>query len=222
VITGPGRFAKAGAGTLVLSAASDFTGDTEIQAGTLVLGNSGSIAASRGVFLSSPTAQLDATPAGGLVIGAVKGVGGVGTITGGLTLASGAVLVVDRDAVVGGLPLTVSGTVSLPDTFSLTSLFGLNGEVLDLSLFPEGRFTLIANASDFSNIGDWGPTKKVDIGDGRSAYFDTGSLVLVVVPEPGAVVIAAVGLAGLAWRVRRRARRSCEQDWDATLFLIES
>ena len=58
VISGAGSFAKAGSGTLILSANNTYTGDTTISAGTLTV--SGTLADTTDV-INSGTYDVDAT-----------------------------------------------------------------------------------------------------------------------------------------------------------------
>jgi hypothetical protein len=67
--------------------------------------------------------------------------------------------------------------------------------------------SFVFNSGNISNFGSGAPA---DLGGGKSAYFQQGSgpssLQLVVVPEPTALALMAVGsaLSGLvAWRRRR-------------------
>ncbi len=205
-LSGAGSLTKVGSGTLTLGTANTYAGQTVISAGTLALGAGGSIADSVGIFLSSATTGLDVSAAsgGGITIGSGKGVGGLGTITGDLSLATGAGLILSSQALIGAQPLTVTGAVSLPNDFGIASLFGTTGQPFNFGLIPDGTYTLINNASNFNNISNLGPTNAASVGGGRSAYFAEGSLNLVVVPEPS-VLFLGLGVGTLAaWRLRRR------------------
>lgn len=63
VLSGSGGLAKAGSGTLTLSAAETYSGPTQIGAGTLALSGAGSIAASAGLA-NNGTFDISATTAG--------------------------------------------------------------------------------------------------------------------------------------------------------------
>jgi autotransporter-associated beta strand protein len=211
-LSGPGSLTKVGTGTLTLGGANTYSGVTVIEAGTLALGPAGAIASSVGVFLSGTAAGLDVSAAsgGGITIGLGRGVGGLGTITGDLSLATGAGLILSSPAVIGGLPLTVTGTASLPDAFGIASLVGTTGQPFDFDLLPNGTYSLIANTSDFSNISNWEVGQAETVGPGRTAYFsqaESGGLQITVVPEPGTAGIAVLGAIVLAYRGRRLIRR---------------
>jgi len=203
IITGVGGLTKSGGGTTTLNAANTYAGQTVITGGTLALGPAGSIASSVRIFLSDTTTglNLSAASGGGITIGTGKGVGGLGTITGNLSLDSGAGLVLSSSALLAGVPLSVTGTVSLPNDFAIASLFGTTGQPFDFSLIPDGTYPLIDNGSSFANISNFGPGNAADIGGGRTAYFTEGSLSLIVVPEPSTLAmvagVVAVGLGAL-------------------------
>jgi len=185
VISNGGLALVVDAGTVNLGGANTYAGQTVVSASTLALGAGGSIANSAGAFLSSATS-------------------GLGTITGNLTLGTGAGLILSSQALIGGQPLTVTGAASLPNAFGVASLFGTTGQPFDFGLIPDGTYTLINNASTFSNILNFGPTNAASVGGGRSAYFAEGSLNLVVVPEPS-VLFLGLGVGTLAaLRLRRR------------------
>lgn len=72
-----------------------------------------------------------------------------------------------------------------------------------------GGHTLIDGLADinFANVSDFGVENAVSLGDGKSAYLRSGSLVLQVVPEPSSLLLAGLGglfAAGSALRRRRR------------------
>jgi len=208
IITGVGGLTKTGGGTTTFNAANTYAGQTVITGGTLALGPAGSIASSVGIFLSGTTTglNLSAASGGGITIGTGKGVGGLGTITGNLSLDSGAGLVLSSSALLAGVPLSVTGAVSLPNDFAVASLFGTTGQPFDFSLIPDGTYPLIDNGSSFANISNLGPGNSADIGGGRTAYFTEGSLSLIVVPEPSTLaMVAGVVAVGLgAFRASRR------------------
>jgi autotransporter-associated beta strand protein len=208
IITGSGGLAQASGGLTTLNAANTYQGQTVISSGTLAIGPSGSIASSLAVFLSGTATGLNLSGAagGGITIGTGKAVGGLGTITGNLTLDSGAGFVLDSAALLASLPLTVTGAVSLPNDFGIASLYGTDAQPFNFSLLADGTYPLIANGSSFANILNYGAGNAASIGGGRTAYFTEGSLNLVIVPEPSAGLAGAAG-AGVAlgcWRTRRR------------------
>ncbi|VGO16997.1 Adhesin BmaC autotransporter [Pontiella desulfatans] len=122
-------------------------------------------------------------------------IGGNGSLDGDLTLHAGAGFVFDGD----DIGLSVAGTVTLDSTFGIDDLLGISSATAD------GTYTLIDETatvftSGFENIGSG---NAYDLGDGKSAYFQDGSLQVVVIPEPATLsLIAAFGVAVLF--VRRR------------------
>lgn len=101
-----------------------------------------------------------------------------------------------------GDSLTIGGTISFANTgagFGIDNLTGINwGTILD------GTYTLIDGTLDSANLDNLGLANAYGIGGGRSAYFQSGSLQLVVVPEPSTAALLG-GLGALALLRRRRA-----------------
>ena len=175
---GGGGLTKNGPGTLVLSGTSAYTGATVVNAGTLVV--NGALSGTSGVSV--------------LTGGAI---GGTGSIAGSLTLGSGAQLTFDPSN-----PLTASGLVTFtsPSTFGIDDILGVSSGT------PAGTYTLIAGTVDTTGLANLGPTNAYDLGSGVSAYFQSGSLEMVVVPEPATVTLTGLA-AATVWFARRRLRR---------------
>ncbi len=97
--------------------------------------------------------------------------------------------------------LEVEGEVTFDD-FGVGDLIGLDNTVALMT------YTLIDGNVSFDNISNVGPDNAFDLGNGVSAYFQGGSLELVVVPEPStyALIFGALALAGVM--VRRRLRKA--------------
>lgn len=185
---------KSGTSKLILGAANLYAGNTTVQAGTLALGAAASIAESAAISVSTG-ATLDVSAlTSGLTIAAGQSLGGAGSILGGLTFGSGSNLDFSSTLTVN------SGTVTF-NGFGMADIVGLDGTVVSA-----GTYTLLSgNATfDLTNALNVGAANARDSGGGKLAYLQQGSL-QVVVPEPGALILASVGLAGLAIWSRRRA-----------------
>jgi len=161
VVSGTGGVDKRGTGTLILSGNNTYEMGTTVNEGGLIV--DGSLAASSAVRV---------------VHGAL--IGGSGTIGGNLTLNSGSFLVFDPT-----LSLTVSGTVVLDNSFGVASLKNADGTPIVWNHVADGTYTLLGGTtSTFNNIANFGLVNAADIEDGRKAYFENGSLRLVVIPKP--------------------------------------
>jgi len=178
---------KTSAGTLLLSGSSSYTGPTAVNAGSLLVdGQLGNTALT--------------VNSGGLL-------GGLGSLGGTLTFANGSLLAFDPSS--SGLQLLTADNVSFLNaaTFGVASLRTRAGEAINWSGIADGTYTLLANTTtDFGakGIANFGSANAYDIGAGRTAYFQNGSLQLVIVPEPGAFALAGLGIAAAAWTFRRR------------------
>lgn len=163
-ISGSGGFTKAGAGTMIIESSSTYTGDTLVSAGTLLV--SGSL---------GNTA---------VTVGSAGTIGGDGGIGGSLHLDAGAGFVFDPLTT-----LTVNGASVSFGGFGITNLVGFSSSVAN------GTYTLIYGSAtfNFANVSNFGEENAYDLGGGRIAYFEAGSLNLVVVPEPASCLLGGIG-----------------------------
>ena len=177
VLAGSVALTKTNSGTLTLSGTSTHSGPTLVSAGTLLV--------------SGQLGSSDVTVEGGATFG------GTGTIGGDLAFDAGSFLhIADlNDA------LTVSGTITFGTGFGIANLTNIDWDSLDL----DTPYTLLSTTQTFSSsdISNFGLANASAVGTGRLAYFQNGSLQLVVIPEPGAALLG--GLGGLLLLRRRRA-----------------
>jgi autotransporter-associated beta strand protein len=185
VISGSGLgFTKAGDGTMIINSNSTYTGLTTVSAGTLL---------------------VNGTHAGAFTVASGATLGGTGTINGNMTLGGDSLFwITDLNS-----PMAMGGGATLSFTgdgggFGIDRLLNI-----DWDNILAGTYTLVSGNVDFSNIRNVGLANAHVFDWGYSAYFQEGSLQLVVtpVPEPSAIVILAVGAGflGVAKVRRRRA-----------------
>lgn len=163
-------------GTTTLNGNSSYVGTTTVSGGTLFINGTHS-------------------GNGSLIVENGGTVGGAGTIAGSLDLQNGAKFVFSISAT-----LTVNGAAVTLGNLSINDLVGLNNTIAN------GTYTLIAGTAifDYANLENVGETQAVSLGNGKSAYFEEGSLQVTVVPEPGTV--ALLGTAAMGWLFGRRRR----------------
>jgi hypothetical protein len=87
VISGSGSLNFSGPGTLTLTATNTLTGAISVNAGTLAIANSGSIAQAAGVRVSDDARFNVSTVDGGYTLGSNQYLTGGGTVTGNVTVA---------------------------------------------------------------------------------------------------------------------------------------
>jgi fibronectin-binding autotransporter adhesin len=184
--TGTGGFSKVGTGSLTLSGNNTYSGTTAVLAGGLLINgiNSGT-----GLATVSSGARI----------------GGTGSLAGGLTIASGGLFVFNP----ADSTLDVSGAVSLDNSFGVASLVNADGSAISWGSVADSTYSLIGlTSSTFNSITNFGVGAAAPIGVGRTAYFtnttESGGLSLVIVPEPGGLALAGLGIAAAAWALRRR------------------
>lgn len=197
--TGGLGLTKTGLGTLTLAGANTYAGTTLITAGTLALGPAASLATAE-IEVDSG-ASFDVSALSGFTLGTGQSLGGSGGILGSLTFGSGSKLTFSTTDTLSVASGTVSFFSDVPGSqFGIDDLIGLDATT------PLGSYTLIAGAVNTTNLDNLGSGNPYVLGDGRSAYFESGSLVVTVVPEPGSWALVALGVAAVAvGRLRRRS-----------------
>ena len=178
--SGAGSLAKTGAGTLLLSANNTYTGATTVSAGTLLITGS----------LGNSAVTVESGAA----------IGGSGSLGGSLSFDAGSFLDLSLATIsLSGSSdiLTVAGAITLSD-FAFANLIGW-----DASSAEPGTYTLIQGGSAVA-LGGSTPTSAnpFDFGNGKQGYFQQGSLQVVVIPEPSAALLGALGMLALLRRRR--------------------
>jgi autotransporter-associated beta strand protein len=196
--TGGLGLTKTGLGTLTLGGANTYAGTTSILAGTLALGPSASLATA--VIGVSSGATFDVSALSGFTLASGQRLGGAGGILGSLSFGSGSKLAFSTTDTLTVASGTVSFFAGTPGSqFGIDDLIGLDATT------PQGSYTLISGSVDPANLDNVGSGAAYSLGDGRSAYFESGGLSVVVVPEPGSWVLVGLGVAAVAvGRLRRR------------------
>jgi autotransporter-associated beta strand protein len=186
-----------GGGFAATSGSGTATGITIGGSGKLTLAGDGSALVDAITLQNSLDLLVEGSLGSAVTVGATNALGGDGTIGGNLSLLAGAGFIFTTNKT-----LTVNGASVTFGNFGVSDLIGFSAAI------PDGTYTLIDGLAVVSttNLRNLGAANAYDLGSGRSAYFETGSLVLQVVPEPSSVVLAGLGgllAAGYAARRRR-------------------
>ena len=186
-------------GTMGVTSVFYVGGDTGVghfnqSGGSLTVGSSLGVAAGGGSLKVNGTVT-----AANVFIGANSSLAGNGTIT----LTGGGNLDLNADAkFVFSLTdtLTANGGLVSFGGLKITDLIGLDNTV------ATGTYTLLGGTStfNFANVSNFGAANAYDLGAGKSAYFQAGSLQVVVVPEPSTWALLGVSMAGGLIMFRRR------------------
>ncbi|MBN8459276.1 MAG: hypothetical protein J0M04_15710 [Verrucomicrobia bacterium] len=164
---------KTGGGVQTLGGTSTYTGDTLVSGGTLLV--------SGALGNTAVTVGTDAR------------IGGGGTLGGTLHFDAGAEFQFSTTQT-----LTVNGAAVTFGGFSIADIAGLD------STADNGTYTLIGGTALVSttNLANVGFANAYDLGNGKAAFFEIGSLKVTVVPEPGAFLLGGLELMGFLRRRR--------------------
>ena len=120
-IAGTGTLVKSGAGVLTFGTAQSYTGATSIEAGTLSLGETGSVAASSRITVGAGASfSVADVLTGAYAVPATQTLGGDGTVVGAVTLGAGATV----------SPGVGAGTLSVTDAVTWNSGGNYNWQML--------------------------------------------------------------------------------------------
>jgi len=159
--------AKSGAGTLTLTAANLYTGDTTISAGTLALTGTGSIASSTNIYIAA-NAKFDVSGLSStFALGAsqkLAGSGTNGTINGNVNLSTGALALTYTNGI--STLIVTNGTLTFSGNAVTVTVVG--------TALPAGNYKLIAKGTGGSVAGTLPGSVTVDgagVDSGTTSYL---------------------------------------------------
>ena len=218
-MSGSGGFQKLGSGILTVTGNNTYSGDTTVSAGTLKvngsLGSGGLSVAASAWLMGTGTINGPVTVSGTLTPGASPGVITLGSLV--LTPTSSTVIEIasagTRGTAYDGVSILDAGGLTYGGTMTLA--FG-GSAIADNTTFDIFTFTgssagsLAAVESSGFYAGTWTPVGSGTfqlVKDAQTITFSQSSGDVIVVPEPTAITLAAVGLGAMAYAFRRRHRR---------------
>ena len=182
-VTGVGQLQKYGLGTVVLNAANDYSGKTVVNAGTLRLGASGSIA-STNIDVLGGTFDMNGkshTLGGTLTVGSGASSGTLSSSSSASTLTVGTSILVQSGSIsvnlagAAVLTKTTTGTVVLSGTNSYTGLTSVNAGTLVINGYNASSNVVVANGGTLKGSGNVG-TVQLQSGATARAGSDLGIL----------------------------------------------
>jgi autotransporter-associated beta strand protein len=219
IIAGAISLVKSGAGTQTLGDANTYTGTTTITGGTLALGADGSI--DNSTIIDVQTAgTFDVSAKSGYAVAAGQTLKGTGTVSGAVTIAGtlapgasiGTLTFDDALTLAGTSNFEINSTTDTSDLVTgLTALtYGgtLNVTNLGVDYYEGQQFTLFSfdsytGAFDEINLPSLpGLLVWKDFG-GSTFDYDNGLIEVALIPEPGTLALAGLGLLMIT-RGRRR------------------
>jgi len=169
---------KTGSGSLILSGANTYTGATSVSAGTLFV---------TGSLTSDVTLSATGTIGGGGTVGALS--------LGGTSFFDIA------DVLASSNPLDATAISFSAAGFGVDNLKS-SGAAVDWNTVATGTYTLINGTLNSTNLENLGLENAYALGGGKSAYFQSGSLQLVVIPETSSLILGGLGLLSVLRRRR--------------------
>lgn len=210
---GPTQLTKNGPGTIALSGANSYPGNTTINAGTVRLDSASALAAATGTVLASGgtfTSAVVAANLGGPVT--LSGTGTVspnGTNVGSFTLPTTGAFTMSG----GTLAITIGsgGTTydQIVEATGGTAAFSITGGTLDLSSSGLNinyalSYPILSGFAANSSVAGLTITGYNSAGY-TAAFSPTGVLSFTAIPEPATATLGLIAAAGLLARRRRRA-----------------
>lgn len=201
IVSGTGALEQYGSGTVTLTGANTYTGETGIADGTIALSGGGSVASSSHVYLEFGTFDISGASGGGASIRALQGIGtvelGANTLTltnadgstfygaitgsGALHLANGTAVLASENTYTGGTIIDAGGILAVGDG---TTYGSITGDILDNGGLGFNRSDAVTFAGDIS-------------GNGLVAVLGTGALTLTGTNSyTGGTVVTAGTLIG--------------------------
>jgi autotransporter-associated beta strand protein len=219
-ISGAGGFQKLGSGILTVTGNNTFTGATTVSAGGLkvngVLGSGSLSVAASAWLMGTGTINGPVTISGTLTPGASPGVITLASLV--LTPTSSTVIEIasagTRGTAYDGVSILDAGGLTYGGTMSI--VFGgsaiANDTTFDVFSFTgSSTGSLAAVESSGYYAGTWtslGSGTYQLVKDAQTITFSQTTGDVIVVPEPTAIALAAVGLGAMAYAVRRRYRQA--------------